>query len=291
MKYSDFDIKILRSFVTGIEMQNFAKAADRLALSTSAISAQMKRLESQVGTPIFRKSGRGLALTDAGEVLLSYARRLLTLNDETALAIGGPQIEGILRIGLQHDFAEPLLPNVLGQFARTHPKARIAVTIARNHELLAQVEKGELDFALAWEDPASTHIFQQKIANINMCWLGPLAETQLIIQEDQPLPLVVYDHSCRFREAAIEALDRAGIAWQVTLSSPDLSGISAGVAAGLGLTVRTALYRNDNIRIYTEKGITLPDLPTIGLSIYRQAHELSDGREFLIKLMTEELSG
>lgn len=288
MKYPDFDMKILRSFVTGIEMQNFAKAADRLALSTSAISAQMKRLEGQVGTPIFRKSGRGLALTDAGEMLLSYARKLLTLNDETALAMLGPKTVGTFRIGLQHDFAEFLLPNLLGQFARVHPNTRIEVKVARNHELLDLITKSKLDFALAWEDPTSTHPFQQKISDIEMCWLGPDDETLLTMQEGAPLPLVVYDTSCRFRKAAIDALDRAGIPWQITLTSPDMSGITAGLSAGLGLSVRTALCQNNKIRIYTENGIKLPELPSIGLSIYRQNYQLNDGLEFLLKLIANE---
>ncbi len=89
-----FDLDVLRSFVTGMELGSFAKAADRLGRSTSAISAQLKKLEEQAGTPIFRKAGRGLALTEAGETMLAYARRLLDLNDEAATAIHGADLEG-----------------------------------------------------------------------------------------------------------------------------------------------------------------------------------------------------
>src|SRR5690348_11196492 len=79
-----FDLDVLRSFVTGIELGSFAKAADRLGRSTSAISAQLKKLEEQVGVPILHKVGRGMAPTTVGELLLGYARRLLELNDEAA---------------------------------------------------------------------------------------------------------------------------------------------------------------------------------------------------------------
>ncbi len=86
MRRTIFDLDVLRTFATGMELGNFARAADRLGRSTSAVSAQLKKLEEQAGTPIFRKAGRGLALTDAGETMLAYARRLLELNDEAAAA-------------------------------------------------------------------------------------------------------------------------------------------------------------------------------------------------------------
>src|SRR6478609_4842573 len=89
-----FDLDVLRSFVTGVELGSFAKAADRVGRSTSAVSAQLKKLEEQAGTPIFRKAGRGLALTEAGETMLGYARRLLELNDEAAAAIHDVELEG-----------------------------------------------------------------------------------------------------------------------------------------------------------------------------------------------------
>ncbi|MCE3519272.1 LysR family transcriptional regulator, partial [Escherichia coli] len=83
MRRTIFDLDVLRTFPTGVDLGSFAKAADRLGRSTSAVSAQLKKLEQQAGTPymIFQKSGRGLALTDAGETMLAYARRLLDLND------------------------------------------------------------------------------------------------------------------------------------------------------------------------------------------------------------------
>ena len=87
MRRVNFDLDVLRSFATGMDLGSFAKAADRLGRSTSAVSAQLKKLEDQAGTPIFRKSGRGLTLTEAGETMLAYARRLIELNDEAAAAM------------------------------------------------------------------------------------------------------------------------------------------------------------------------------------------------------------
>ena len=78
----NLNMDVLRTFVTGLELGSFSKAAQRLGRSQSAISTQLRRLEEQAGMPLFKKSGRGLALTSAGENLLSYAKRILELNDE-----------------------------------------------------------------------------------------------------------------------------------------------------------------------------------------------------------------
>src|ERR1700742_1926169 len=106
MRRITLDLDVLRSFATGMELGSYAKAAERLGRSTSAVSAQIKKLEDQAGTASFRKAGRGLALTEAGETMLSYARRLLDLNDEAIVAVHGMAVEGVLRIGMQEDFGE-----------------------------------------------------------------------------------------------------------------------------------------------------------------------------------------
>lgn len=171
MRFTNLDMDALRSFVTGLEAGSFSRAADRLGRSTSAVSAQLKKLEEQAGVVLLRKSGRGLALTDGGEALLSYARRLLELNDEAVNAIRGVELEGWVRLGLQEDFGETVLPQVLGRFARAHPKVRIEGRIARNAELMEKIDSGHLDLALAWDDgrPAAS---AERIAELPLCWMG-----------------------------------------------------------------------------------------------------------------------
>src|SRR5579863_9447689 len=135
----NFDLDVLRTFAAGMELSSFAKAADRLGRSTSAVSAQLKKLEGQAGATLLRKEGRGLALTAAGETMLAYARRLLELNDEAVAAVHEVEIEGWVRLGLQEDFAETLLPTVLARFGRAHPKVRIEAQVARNFELMERI--------------------------------------------------------------------------------------------------------------------------------------------------------
>src|SRR3954471_20455051 len=110
-----FDLDVLRSFSTGIALGSYARAADKLGRSTSAVSAQLRKLESQAGTPLLRKAGRGLELTEAGETMLAYAHRLLELNDEAVAAVNGTSLEGEVRIGLQEDLGESVLPAALAR--------------------------------------------------------------------------------------------------------------------------------------------------------------------------------
>ncbi len=289
MAYSDLDIRVLRSFVTGVELGNFARAADRLGLSTSAISAQMKRLEEQLGDGIFRKAGRGLELTPSGEVLLSYACRLLELNDETVGAMKGQGEEGCISLGLQHDFAPSLLPGGLARFARTHPNIKLDVRVARNQDLLKLVSQGAVDFALGWEDRTTPVPYVDHVQDLEMCWLGPQDALQLIAGWDMPLSLVSYDENCRFRKEAISALDRQNKPWRLALTSPDLSGVVAAVSAGLGLTVRTRLNRTEKIRIYASNEYDLPPLPHIGISVYRSQYKLTDMAHELMSVICDEI--
>lgn len=264
MRRLTFDLDVLRSFVTGIELGSFAKAADRLGRSTSAVSAQLKKLEEQVETPILRKSGRGMVLTPSGEALLGYARRLLELNDEAATAVRGVDLAGCVRLGLQEDFGESLLAEVLGGFVRAHPRVRIEARVARNAELLDLVNAGQLDLALAWDSKKRTP-HSELVGELPLCWIGPAGIEAASLTSSQPLPLVAFESPCLMRSAATEALDRAGMAWRLAFTSPSLAGIWAAVGAGLGVTVRTRAGLPAHLHVLDK----LPRLPRIGLVLHR----------------------
>jgi DNA-binding transcriptional LysR family regulator len=151
---TNLDMDVLRTFVTGFELGSFARAAERLGRSQSAVSTQLRKLEEQVGQPLVQKSGRGLALTTAGEGLLSYAKRLLELNDEAVDSIRDADVEGWVRLGLPQDFAEGWLPAVLNRFSRAHPKVRVEVQVDRSVPLIEKTVRGKLDIALVWATAA-----------------------------------------------------------------------------------------------------------------------------------------
>jgi len=288
MNRIQLDLDVMRSFVTGIDLGSFAKAADRLGRSTSAVSAQLKKLEEQAGTPLLRKAGRGMALTEAGEVMLGYARRLLELNDEAVSSVRGVQLDGRVRLGMQEDFGENVLPEVLGRFKRAHPKLRVEVHIARNAVLMQSLEAGRLDLALAWE--ADAHVAQrQHIQTLPMRWIGADID-QLPYEPGEPIPLVVLDAPCLMRTAAIDALDRAGLAWRIAFTSASLAGTWAAVKAGLGISVRTPLGVPADLHTMDAKATSLPTLPQLGLALYRSEAESTPAVARLAELILQRLA-
>ncbi|OJB45732.1 LysR family transcriptional regulator [Burkholderia ubonensis] len=317
----NFDIAALRSLVAGMDLGSFAKAADRVARSSSAVSAQIRKLEEQAGTPLFVKSGRGLALTDAGDAMLRYARRMIELNDEAAAAVRGVSLDGWVRIGLQEDFGEAILPGVLGRFARAHPKVRIEARVAHNAELLERLDANQLDLALVWGDPASaafvarTGIDSEEIARVPMRWIGAAgsgaagvgaagsgaagsatagdgdAGEPSVRMPDEPLPLVVFDRPCRFFGAATDALDRVGVPWRVAFTTPSLAGLWAAASAGLGLTVRSHYGLPASVRLLDAAPLGLPELPSVPLMLLRRASSATPTVDRLARIMTQAVSG
>lgn len=284
-----FDLDALRSFVTGIECGSFAQAASRLCRSTSAVSAQLKKLEQQCGADLVVKRGRHLALTQNGEIIMGYARRLLALNDEAQRALQGECLQGEIRIGMQEDFGESLMPGILGEFKRHHPGMRIIARVDRNRALLNALNDNMLDMALLWQAES----VQREGKTIGQCRLEWITHPQLdiatLLAEGKPLPLVMLESPCLMRSRAIDCLDRANIAWQVVFISHSLSGIWAAVQAGLGITVRTRIGMPGNLRV---AGSLLPSPGSLGISLtLGQGNDRGHGAQALLgQLMEDALS-
>ncbi len=118
----NFDMDALRSMVVGVELGGFTHAALRLNRSASAVSMQLRKLEAAGGQRLFKRNGRGLALTDAGDIVLKYARRVLAVNDEMGVALGAVVKGGVVRVGIPQDFADAALQTLLARFRRRIPR-------------------------------------------------------------------------------------------------------------------------------------------------------------------------
>lgn len=281
-----FDLDALRSFVTGIECGSFAQAASRLCRSTSAVSAQLKKLEQQCGTDLVVKRGRHLTLTPNGEIIMGYARRLLALNDQAQQALHGEILQGEIRIGMQEDFGESLMPGILGEFKRHHPEMRMIARVDRNRGLLNALNDNMLDMALLWQSE-SVQREGKPIGQCRLEWIThPQMDIATLLAEGKPLPLVMLESPCLMRSRAIDCLDRANIAWQVVFISHSLSGIWAAVQAGLGITVRTRIGMPGNLRVV---GSLLPSPGNLGISLEQgQGNEVIHGARALLRRLMED---
>ncbi len=287
---TNLDMDVLRTLATAIELGSFARAAERLGRTQSAVSLQMRRLEAQVGQPVLRKQGRGLALTDAGDVLLGYARRMLELNDEALTALKGSALAGTVRLGVHQDFAAAWLPAALARFARAYPAVGIAAQVERNAVLLDRLAHGQLDLALVFGVAAATGpgFAATPVVELPMTWL---AGRDYAPSERRPLPLILFEAPCVFRDAALAALERARVPWRVVLTSPSLTGLWAAAEAGLGVTIRTPMGLPRAL-VPIEAG--LPALPRVTLTVHtiaEPAPAVVRLREILLDVLDRGLGG
>lgn len=245
---------MLRSFAAIVDAGSMLNATERVFVTQSALSLQIKRLEELIQQPLFHRDGRRLALTPAGEKLLSYARRILAIHDEAVAAVSAGALAGPVRIGMVQDFADLLLGGLLARFGELHPEAQIFARVAGTAELQQMLERAQLDLVIGYA--AADDVRALRVAPTR--WYG--AET---LADHDELPLVVLEKPCRFREAATAALDAAGRRWRIAVETPNLSTLKAAVVAGLGLTSRTSLFLRDIVPLPDGGLPALPDVSCI----------------------------
>ena len=140
-----FDPTLLKSFLVVAQEASFTRAAERLHLTQSAVSAHVRRLEENLERQLFSRSTRSVALTEEGETLLGYARAILQLNEKAKLQLSGKPRSVHVRIGSSDDFMSSWLPRVLHDFQTAYPAVSLEVHVANMATLLAKLNCGDLD--------------------------------------------------------------------------------------------------------------------------------------------------
>lgn len=286
MSLLSLNIDFLRTLVVATDLGGFGRAAAALGRSQSAVSLQMRKLEELVGRPLFRKEGRSLGLTETGDMVLGYARRILALNDEVFATARGLAIEGSVRFGVPQDFGDAWLPGVLARFNRAHPGVMIEARVDRTDRLVQGIQKGALDLALVWgNSPAAPQA--TPVGRLPMAWIGAKDYRHA---PDSRVALAVFEPPCVFRQPAVEALEQARIPWRLAFASPSLAGLWAAAEAGLGITVRTAFGLPPQLSVLGAAS-GLPQLPDIGLALHTAAEKTTPAVIRLREILLDELSG
>ena len=250
-----FPVDLLATFVATGEQGSMAKAARTVGLTPSAVSLQMTRLAALVGRPLFRKRGRDLLLTVAGEALLAHARTVLEASERAALAMSRERLEGPVRFGTVQDLADSLLPRALSDFSRRHPGVAVEVQVARSAELLPLLRSGDLDFGVLFAAGRGLREMHRE----PMVWLG-----HPDVARRSPLPLAMLDPPCAYGDAALEALRREGRPFEVVLRTPSLLGLRAALEARFAIGCRTALMKSAAIEVLDG----LPALPHMPFALH-----------------------
>jgi DNA-binding transcriptional LysR family regulator len=243
------DLELLRSFVSVVDAGGFTRAGERVHRTQSTVSQQIKRLEEDVGQPLLNRSGKDVTPTEAGERLLSYARRLLALAEEARDVLTRPGNEGAVRLGVPEDFAAYRLAKLLAAFARSHPNVRLDVRSDQSIYLKRDLERGDLDLALfkrAVGENGGIAVWPERVH-----WVT--SKSHPVHSKTGSVPLIGFPTGCLYRARAIHALESAGRTWHMSYTSSSLAGIQAAVAAGMGLSILSEIAIQADHRVLTAK--------------------------------------
>ena len=207
----NLDVSAIRSFLTVAEMGAVTRAATQLNLTQSAVSLQIKRLEEALGQSLFERNGRGVTLTAAGEQLIGYSRRLLAANDETWERMKAAPATGEINLGSPDDLLHPHVPNVMRDFAGSHPKVKVTLHSAQTVFLKERLARGELDVILTTEP--DLYPGGETLAARPLVWIGAPGGQAW---KRRPFPLGTVA-GCIFNKPAIESLSAAGFNWTVAV--------------------------------------------------------------------------
>ena len=225
----NMDMTALRSFVAVSDAGGVTKAAGFLHVTQSAVSMQLKRLEESLNVQLLDRSARQIGLTVHGEQLLGYARRMLDLNDEVYARLTHQAFEGELTLGVPHDIVYPAVPKVLQRFNAAYPRVRVHLVSSFTRNLHNLFGHGECDIILTTEDFCEAG--GETLTEIPLVWIGAPDGTAW---KSRPLRLA-FEHNCIFRIGVQEALDRAGIPWEMAVESDSSRTIEASVSADLAV--------------------------------------------------------
>lgn len=228
----DFDPTLLRTFIAVNDAGGFTRAAERLHLTQSAVSHQIRRLEEHVGRALLHRTTRRLTLTEDGEDFLRHAEQILQSLDALSRRFQPSPITGAVRFGVPENFIGDRLPNLLCQFTRAFPNVRMDVSVSMSMDLRQMVDADELDLAVVIALPGDGA--DTVLRRTRFVWV---ASDSFDIAAGRSLPFAFFPSPCINRQVGVSALDGTAVEWHVMFTSPSQQGLNAAISAGLGITV------------------------------------------------------
>ncbi len=261
------DVDQLRTFIAIAETGSFTKAAEVVNKTQSAVSMQMKRLEERLERAVFTRDGRASKLTEDGQRLLDFARRIVKLNVETIAAFSDDALSGRVRLGVPDDYADRYLPEIMARFSRAYPGVELTVLCLPSVDLLERIDANEIDLAIVTncEAKRASETFRRE----RLLWV---TSNRHATHTEERLPLALGRPSCIWRHTAIERLESVGRAYRLLYSSSNAGAVAAAVLAGLAVSVLPESGLRPGMRVLTSAD-GFPDLPSCRIGLVRNAHE------------------
>ena len=272
----NFRLKVFRAVADEV---SFRRAAERLHLSQPAVSQQIHALEEELGVTLFDRAQGRVRLTDAGAILLTYANKVarLAIEAQAALEDARGEASGELRIGASLTITQYILPRMLGDFLRQHPRIRLHVRSANTENIVAALAAGEIDLGLIEGPVSSREVFRQRFLEDRMVLIvgrryswpqkSVAEKTSIPLHALTQVPLLMRERGSGSRRVVELALRRAGLRWRdlrIALELDSIVAIVSAVEAGLGAGFVSEWAIRKEVRLGTVRVV-----PVEGLDIRR----------------------
>lgn len=226
------DLDLLRTFLAIAETGSFSKAAEKVFRTPSAVSMQVKKLEEMLGRSVFVRDSRSVTLTNDGEILLGYARRMVALSNEMMARFITPEMEGTVCLGAPDDYGQRIMPEVLKRFAETHPNVRVNVVVESSELLVKRFDRGEIDVMVYTAqddtpDPGAIVLLEE-----DLVWAGVRGGSA---HTRDPLPVSMWEDSCVWCRRATDVLTRQGRAYRTAYKTSHTMAQRAAIEADLAV--------------------------------------------------------
>lgn len=251
------EIDALRALLAVRHHGGVTRAADALGLSQSAVSHKIKRLETNLGCDLLSRAPGAPMFTAAGEDLLDYAGRIISLHDEALLSLVKTPLAGRIALGFTEDTTCTDLSRILGRFHRLHPEVAVRTKVRMSLVLRAMLERGELDAAIIQVfthevRPADVVLFREKLHWVKHSAF-PLPASGFI-------PFLSFDDECFYRQWALDIGQDGGLLLETVFECASAAGIVAAVSAGLGVALLSERHLRPDMQVVTDHLPPPPDL-------------------------------
>jgi DNA-binding transcriptional LysR family regulator len=232
------NIRDLRVFVAVVEEGGILKASRKLHRVPSNITTRIKQLEGSLNSQLFHRHKQRLHLSPRGELLLSYAVKLLRLVDEATCALAGSVPSGTLRLGALESTSASRLPGVLAEYHKAFPDVRVELMTGTNDALIAAVLDRRVDAAFVAEAPtggelASLPLFTERLTLISAIGHAPVRKPQDVAYDS----VIAFPNGCAFRRRLYRWLGDTSGATTRTLDLASYHAMVACVGAGTGVAL------------------------------------------------------
>jgi len=234
------DFIYLQTFCEVVKWGNFTRAAEALGYAQSSVTTQIQKLEEQYGVVLFERVGRKMRPTQAGEVLLPYARQILALQVEVKMQLSEPQT-GTLTIGTIETLAAFCLPPILQTFRERYPRITLALHAGNEASIVREVKEGHCDLGLILDrlsaDPELVCLPLRKEAfAIIVRPDSPYSQlSEITVQDLAHAHFILTEEGCTYRAFLLQALRQAHIPHHIVCGFGSLEAIKQCVRCGLGV--------------------------------------------------------